>query len=192
MHFQSNTGATAVKLVLWLLTFAAFTTAIVLASHYDQSDSFAANPHRWIALAMIVLGTILALTLRGIAKREAQGIGTPEGVQSESVDLEATRSTLIERSRHIHTGLSDSATEDSKRHITDLLHNQIDAIVEQRAALTERFGIGPFSSFLSDISRGERNLNRAWSALTDNRIEDARSALSAATTAFEDAVLPSA
>lgn len=190
MRTKNESGSSAVTLLLWLATTAAFTTAIVLAAYRTPEDKFAANPHRWYAIALIIVGVVLAIALRRIARANATQTSPSAGASGGTVDLAASRIALVEGSRRVHSELDAKDIEANKDAITELLQAHVEIIVDQRSTLSERFGLGPFTAFLSDVSRGERNLNRAWSALTDQHVEEARTALASAAEAFEEAVVP--
>jgi len=63
----------------------------------------------------------------------------------------------------------------------DELHGQLDEIVsgpvtdfvDNRQSITDTFGLAAYASVMSSFSRGERYLNRAWSASTDGYLEEA-------------------
>ena len=60
-------------------------------------------------------------------------------------------------------------------------------LVEGRGQLIARHGLAGFAEYFGPFSAGERNVNRAWSALTDGHSVVAREALVNALVAFEAA-----
>jgi hypothetical protein len=68
------------------------------------------------------------------------------------------------------------------------LHNeQIAPLVETRGSFIAKHGIGVFAEYFGPFSGGERNMARAWSALTDGHSIVAAKALTTAATSFEQA-----
>jgi hypothetical protein len=68
-----------------------------------------------------------------------------------------------------------------------LQSEHIQAIIDARAPLIARLGLGGFAEFMDRFAAADRKINRAWSAAADEAFEEAMDALEAA-----DALLPGA
>ncbi|MBW1659244.1 MAG: hypothetical protein JRJ48_01940 [Deltaproteobacteria bacterium] len=62
-------------------------------------------------------------------------------------------------------------------------------VVEGRGEAIARFGYGGFSRIFVPLAQGERNLHRAWSALVDGNVEEARNVLEESAATFKQAWL---
>ena len=61
--------------------------------------------------------------------------------------------------------------------IETIQFEQLEPLVESRGKVQARFGVAGFADIFSPLSGGERNLNRAWSALVDQHLPEARTSI---------------
>lgn len=69
--------------------------------------------------------------------------------------------------------------------VDKLLDNYILPIANVREDVTNTLGMGKGSEVLITLAYGERNLNRVWSAASDNHIEEARNSYPEASSALK-------
>jgi len=136
-----------------------------------------------------VAGNLLAGALRRAAAARAQGTG--EQVAGDPAELLAA---LQAGAASVLAGLQSDTPQ------TQALCDQIDALrdgpiqglVECKEAMVARHGMLAFAEFISVVSAGERNLNRAWSTLVDGYPAEALKAAERAQGALEHLSLPGA
>ncbi len=76
-------------------------------------------------------------------------------------------------------------TSSIKKSIEAVQSNLIIPFVESRHYFSHRFGVGRFAEFFSLFSSGERNINRAWSAIVDGYPEEAKRSIETALRYFK-------
>jgi len=140
----------------------------------------------FIGLALIVAASVM---MRRAAAARAQGTG--EQVAGDPAELLAA---LQAGAASVLAGLQSDTPQ------TQALCDQIDALrdgpiqglVECKEAMVARHGMLAFAEFISVVSAGERNLNRAWSTLVDGYPAEALKAAERAQGALEHLSLPGA
>jgi hypothetical protein len=146
---------------------------------------FAAGGTAWSAgLVLVVAGAWLARRdLRARQRQPRPGetrVSFTEGIEQVLTEIDALV-PLVE-------ALAMDAPSATVRERLDRLQDEIlTPIVESRHALIVEHGLSDFAVYFGSFSAGERNLARAWSALTDGHTPTAASALHAARQAFLEA-----
>ena len=144
---------------------------------------FSAGGIGWIVgLVFIVVGAVLA---RMQDAEEASGSSPSAGGR---VDFTKTIGEVQQRIAAIASDIADlpmDADATTAREALDALDVELlSPLVEGRNQLVAKHGLAGFAEYFGPFSAGERNLNRAWSALTDGHAVVAREALNTATAAF--------
>ncbi|MEZ4319442.1 MAG: hypothetical protein R3F61_18145 [Myxococcota bacterium] len=138
-----------------------------------------------VGVVLIVCGALLAR----LQERE-DNAGGAAGTAGR-VDFRGTMAETLRRLADIRASIQDlpmDADAASARHAIDQLGDDVlTPLVEGRGQLVARHGLAAFAEYFGPFSAGERNVNRAWSALTDGHSVVARESLDAAVVAFEAA-----
>ena len=153
----------------------------------ERLDSwFAAGGLGWLAgLGLIVLGAALA---RQQQREDNAGGGAGSAGRLDFATSIADVRTRIATIRTDIAELPMDRDAPRARDAIDRLTTEVlEPIVEARGQLIARHGLAGFAEYFGPYSAGERNVNRAWSALTDGHSVVARQALQAADVAFEAA-----
>jgi len=139
-------------------------------------------------LGVVLIGVGATLARREQRRRQA---GPAHGSQG-SVDFPgAIRATLdeIEVLQALVRELDPGSSSVVIRSRIDALHDQVlGPVIEGRGQLVARHGLSTFATYFGALSGGERNLARAWSALTDDHLPTARQALIDSRAAFDQAL----
>lgn len=133
-------------------------------------------------LAAFTIGAIGVALLRVATRQEA--------TQAETVrtNLEAINSSLASVVAKVATLDDTKADIDvyELRHIIDReFPEDLDAFVQARYSLVQRFGLQSFADVMNPFAAGERYLNRVWSASTDGYIDEAHTYVTKAREQFE-------
>lgn len=140
----------------------------------------------WAAgLALIVVGAVLGR--RAVAaEASGEGLSTEERPQfGPTVQVVIARA---ERVLHDIAALPMDRDAPAARAALEAIDVELLApLVDARGMFAARHGVSGFAEYFGPFSAGERNLARAWSALTDGHAEVARESLGAALTAFGQA-----
>lgn len=133
------------------------------------------------SLVVLIAGVVLLRRVRAVEARKATG---PGGTLSRA------RESLGEAARTV-AGLAGAlgAADLGGLHgsLDELLTGPVADFVENRDAITERFGMALYGEVMGPFARGERYLNRAWSAATDGYLEEAREYVRRAVQPLEEA-----
>ncbi len=139
-----------------------------------------------VGIVLIVCGAVLAR----LQQRE-DNAGGPAGSGSR-LDFTASITDARERIASIRGDIAELPMDDdapaARAAIDRLTTDVLEPIVEARGQLIARHGLAGFAEYFGPYSAGERNVNRAWSALTDGHAVVAREALEAAEVAFDAAL----
>ena len=140
----------------------------------------------WLVGVVLIIGGAVLARLQ-VAEDNA-GTGTGSGGR---VDFMATMAETQSRLRALQEMIAElpmDAPADKARLAIDALGDDVlNPLVEGRGQLIARHGLAGFAEYFGPFSAGERNVNRAWSALTDGHSVVAREALENAVVAFESA-----
>lgn len=108
--------------------------------------------------------------------KEEEGAG-------KKVDPAKCMETVIGIIKEIDFESMDRKTIQDK--IEDIQLNNLVPFAEARHAFQHDYGIVNFADFFSDFATGERNINRAWSAIVDGYLEETRQSVIKAFSSFE-------
>ncbi len=122
----------------------------------------------WIDVAgpMFSLGILLMIAGALLARR---GAGRASGEQAHgALGFVQTCTRLREEIDAMVQAVGEGGDATALRAQLDTIQAElIDPLVEERASLIERHGLGTFAEYFGTFSGAERQLHRAWSALAD-------------------------
>jgi len=135
-----------------------------------------------LCLAAMLVGMVC---LRLAARAE---LGQAGDKHSEDIEvLQRSLSALIGKVR----GLEEARTDDDQlgmyERIDGELIDDINAFVEARESMIPKFGMQRYADVMSPFAKGERLLNRAWSASADGYVDEVRSCITSAREELEKA-----
>ncbi len=149
-----------------------------------------------IALAGITFSKIAFLTWHTffpglfIAVAGAGLLGMPQKMEhrdeegiSKKLDPAKCMETVIGIIKEIDFAKMNPKTIQEK--IEDIQLNNLVPFAEARHEFQHDYGIVNFADFFSDFATGERNVNRAWSALVDGYLEETKESLMKGFASFE-------
>lgn len=141
-------------------------------------------PPRWglfaVALAVSLVGALLA---RRAAARHARG-GTGTGAAAHVEAMPALRRIA----KALEAIDPDGDGESFKKAIEHCQLELIPPLVAERRRFLHEHGPVVFAHFFGAFARGERFVNRCWSALVDEHRDEARSSLERARQGLAEAV----
>lgn len=162
---------------------------------------------RWAGLAgwQTLLGMILiiagAFIARKAAHAEATAVAPSDGKTRGPVDFGDLLRELETGVRTLHADMvadvetpassgtaRGAAFEAYKKRIEAFQYDYVEPMVDSRIKVQTRFGMAGFAALFSPMSGGERNLNRAWSALVDDHWPEAINATLQSSRSLKDAV----
>lgn len=82
---------------------------------------------------------------------------------------------------------SPAELESLKQTLEGLQYDKVDPLVDARARLIGRYGLGGFAEVFGPLSGAERRMNRAWTAMVDRHWPEARDSLERAATELKNA-----
>ena len=150
---------------------------------------FGANaPGFLLGLLLLIIGGMMS---RVAIRREALGEGEEES--GEAVDfgelLQEVCLSVAARAEEMKS-IHEPTQEDHDRvvaFIDELKLKSIERLVEGRTRLEIVYGIAGYAMVFGPFSRGERYLNRAWSALVDQHWPEASDSMAISAGSFADA-----
>ena len=128
-----------------------------------------------------------------VEKLESTGILDPEGVTKEITDrLKA----LLDRVNSLETSGADKKVEkaeeafwlDVRDEVERILLEVILPLMDMKELLKEKLGAERYGEFAVEFAYGERYLNRAWSAITDEYYWEAKESITEALDGFKRAL----
>jgi len=138
-------------------------------------------------LSLIVIGAVMG---RRAIQAEAAAGGASTGDRVHFRPAVAGLRRAAQEIRVLLDGLGDGQdSPEARGRLEVLVSDVIDPLVDTRGMLVAKHGVGVFAEYFGPFSAGERNLARAWSALTDGHPDVARDALDAAAAAFGQALV---
>lgn len=141
------------------------------------------GPGFFVGVLLIGVGAFLAR--RQQAEEAATGGGQGELDFPGTVERLAARAAeLAKRAAEVPM---DADAPELRAAIEKLHDEEIAPLVESRGVFIAKHGIGVFAEYFGPFSGGERNLARAWSALTDGHSAVAAEALETAAASFATA-----
>lgn len=149
----------------------------------------------WLAVGgpLFGIGTVMVGIGAFLERREQsrRAAGTSPG-SSGAVDFPGTvRHVLAELDAYAEAIADlpmDGPSLDVRERMDILVDDVLTPVVEGRGQLVARHGTTTFALYFGAFSAGERNLARAWSALTDGHSVEARASLQASHLAFTQAL----
>lgn len=157
--------------------------------------SFSRWDHRWV-FALAAFGMLVGgLVIRRLERTELAERMTKERREAETPEfaLRAIHSDVAALLAELQSVGTKDATSELIRHRIDWLHEtHILAFVSARRELVARFGIGGFARIMDPFAAAERQINRAWSAATDEDFEEARASLQSAVELLDEVIRRSA
>ena len=145
----------------------------------------------WASVAGVPFGVGVAFMVAGgvIARRRRRGGdvrggehvgGAPEGAVDHALEGEGSRpkiASLKHRSprvliKTIHSKLEEISSNQADSDkvfaiLDDIIENDVADFLEQRTELIDELGLGKFAEMIGHFAMMERNVARAWSAITD-------------------------
>jgi len=128
-------------------------------------------------LAVLTLGAVigrLAIGRDGFARAQADGQDFAGQLARLSEAIEATRQ-----------GLGHEPLAETRKRIEQAQQEVVTPMIDARGALQQRFGVGGSALVIGPLSGAERQLNRAWSVLVDEHVEEGERSLEAAVAEIE-------
>ena len=136
-------------------------------------------------LALIIVGGVVA---RKAQRETALSDGPKESERAGPVDFGQLLEVLNERLAELVTAESGGElAETLLSRIETIQFEHVEPLIDSRQKVQARFGMEGFADIFSPLSGGERNLNRAWSALVDQHRPEAKSAIQNAARLVGDA-----
>ncbi|MEC8025261.1 MAG: hypothetical protein VX223_15145 [Myxococcota bacterium] len=131
-----------------------------------------------LGLGLIIGGGMLARQ----AQREAALSDNPEDSGTAGpVDFGELLDDLHSRVIALEKTTTGKVSHDELlAQIEAIQFEQLEPLIDARQKVQARFGMAGFADIYSPLSGGERNLNRAWSALVDRHPQEAQNALDSA------------
>lgn len=170
----------------------------------DQAEEAAAEVHvpppgqrfmDWLFVGgpLFGVGTVMVAIGAFIERREqARRAAGTSGGGAGAVDFPgAVRHVLAELESYAEAIADlpmDGPSLEVRERMDVLVDDVLTPVVEGRGQLVARHGTTTFALYFGAFSAGERNLARAWSALTDGHSVEARSSLKASQIAFSQAL----
>jgi len=136
-------------------------------------------------IGLIVLGA-------GLARRRQAGEASGEGAHDATHDMGEGLKELLGRTDVIAKQIAelpmDEDAPEAREALDAISFEVITPLVDARGRFIARHGLAVFTEYFSPFSAGERQLARAWSALTDGHAAVARASLANARRSFTQAL----
>jgi hypothetical protein len=140
---------------------------------------------------LFFIGIALIIAAAVLMRRQAAALA-----QSPSEAAASDPSELLAALKEGAAEVLDGLRQDEPRtqpicdRIDGLRDGPIQALVECKDSMVARHGMLAYAQFISEVSAGERNLNRAWSTLVDGYPAEALSAAERANERLRSLELP--
>ncbi len=133
---------------------------------------------------------LIAVALIGvfIMRFEARPKAEDDGEARQGENLRERLAAVSQRITRLIDEGDWSDRPSVKREIEEIEAIVADVVEGRQEAIT-RLGYGGFSGIFVPVAQGERNLHRAWSALVDGNMEEARNVLEESAVSFKQAWL---
>mgnify|MGYP004334155627 FL=1 len=177
-------------------------SAAHVAAKYDVVESPGRRFSDWLQQAggPFALGIILLIVGALLARKEARAaaLGGSEKVYKGARDKAAVDfGQLLQELNDDLKGAnervaqvsepSDDDFEQLRYLIKNLQYDKFEPLIESRVRVEARFGVAGFAAIFGPLSAGERQLNRAWSALVDRHWPEAKDSLSRSARSLQSA-----
>lgn len=161
-------------ILLWL----GFLSAAFVSTRQLESVDWV----QYIPCAVVgVVGIVLLRRTAGAAARE------DHTVRTNLATLEASVARLVERVARINAELDTIDVYSVHGRLDEELLDDLVAFVDARESMVHGLGLEQYAQIMDSFARGERSLNRAWSASADGYIDEVRDCLARAERALRDA-----
>ncbi len=138
-----------------------------------------------MGVGLIVLGAVLARR-----RQHADATAPTDGVHG--VEMGEGLKRVLDATDAIATQIAelpmDTDAPDARDALDTLSFDVITPLVDARSRFAARHGVSLFTEYFSPFSAGERQLARAWSAITDGHAVVARESLGQARVSFTQAL----
>lgn len=128
-----------------------------------------------------VVGIVLLRRTAGAAARESHTVRT------NLATLETCLARLVERVAKLNGELDTVDVYSVHGRLDEELLDDLVAFVDARESMVHGLGLEEYAQIMDSFARGERSLNRAWSASADGYIDEVRDCLARAERALRDA-----
>jgi hypothetical protein len=132
-----------------------------------------------VAGAQFLAGVVI-LTLGAVLGRVAIGRDGAARAGADGADFPGQLALLGEAIEAARTALGDEPLAATRSRIERALLEVVTPMIDARSALQRRFGLGGCALVIGPLSGAERQLNRVWSVLVDEHVEEAARSLDAA------------
>jgi hypothetical protein len=162
------------------------------AAKYDIVESPGRRFSDWLQQAggPFLLGIILLVVGAVLARKEARAaaLGHTDKTYKGSRDKGAVdfgellgelNSDLAEANARVAkvAEVTDGDFDELRYLIKNLQYDKFEPLIESRVRVEARFGVAGFAAIFGPLSAGERQMNRAWSALVDRHWGEASESL---------------
>ncbi|MCB9606030.1 MAG: hypothetical protein H6716_05525 [Polyangiaceae bacterium] len=134
-----------------------------------------------VALGPFAVGLLLMLGGAVIARRRPAASGEMDAKELKTGGRRSPEELLKELADAVErfdvSALSDSNKAPIADRIEGLLEEEVAQFLDAREELISKLGLNGFAQMIGDFATFERNLARAWSALTDSAYEEVPPAL---------------
>lgn len=138
------------------------------------------------ALIVSVVGALMARHFAALA--QADSAEAAKAAKSEEGGVPREAGPMLDAMLEALGAIDpDGDTEDIQGKIEALQQGLVTDFVEERRSFLLAFGPIHFSHFFGAFAKGERNINRAWSALVDEHQPEMKHSLELAVSALEEA-----
>lgn len=176
----------------WKLSASKAGEAAHRAAKYDIVESPGHRFSNWLqqAGAPFMLGIILLIVGAVLARKEAraEALGetdkTYKGARDKAaVDfgelLQGLNDDLADANARVAkiAEPNDQDFDELRYLIKNLQYDKFEPLIESRVRVEARFGVAGFAAIFGPLSAGERQMNRAWSALVDRHWPEASESL---------------
>jgi Skp family chaperone for outer membrane proteins len=150
----------------------------------------------WWSLAgwPFTLGCVLIIIGSLIARREEQAQHTQSAEEGGPLDLGVALGQLHDAVVQMSSSLSALTSDDQEQlealrdELLIVQQEKITPIIESRVRAQATLGLTRYAEVYGFISQGERRLNRAWAALVDGHLGEARRSLDGAVISWRQAI----
>ena len=168
--------------------------AATTAGHPVTGTSAGERLLEWSRLVALPFAAFLAIAIAGavLLRKQQRARVERAGADSEQDDaapeaILTTMLTRLEEVRSAHPGAPTDAAAHAAFHeaLDAVLERDVPTFLEHRQRLVTRLGMLRFAEVMGNFSAFERNAARAWSALTDEALDEFEAALNRALDALE-------
>jgi hypothetical protein len=169
----------------------------LIAAVRVKEFSFTRWQHKWgltvfgLAIAGMAGGALL--TRRAARRRRIAQAGAARG--QDARDSAATPAAALQRISTALAALRQDVEREADNHVRlkiivervgEMQRTAIDAFLEMQADLVDRLGMGAAAEVLDRFAVAERQINRAWSAASDDALDEAQSSLAEAAALLDE------